>query len=247
MVNTVRIVVAAAFLLGAAACSTETDLTIRVEGESAEGETVPLSNVKLDVIPYDIDGLYEELETETAPGEPPVADSLRALSQIYQDACTAYRVTGDSIETVRQRATAIQQREGQTSDAYRQAFDQYQALVRRERERFDRCQQVTDIYTQVRNEYREQRQAWEERAWPAEEFVEAESLRIGEKPVQTVETGPQGVATVTVPNGTWWILGTAPVLGSISQQYRWNVQVNAQGGEQTVQLSSENAELEPVF
>lgn len=247
MEHRVRAVVAAALLVGTAACSTETDLTIRVEGESAEGETVPLANVQLDVIPYDIDELYTELEAETEPGPAPAADSLRALAQTYQDACTAYRATGDSIEVVREQATEIQRREGQTSDAYRRAFEQYQSLVARERDRYARCQEVTDIYTDVRNEYRGARQAWEEAAWPPEEFAEAESLRMGERPVQTVETNQEGVTRVTVPNGTWWLLGTAPVPGSISQQYRWNVRVDAGGGEQTVELTSENAELQPVF
>lgn len=240
----VRIAAVVALLLGAAACSTETELTIQAQGDSAEGETVPLTNVKLDVIPYDIDALYEELEAGTQPGEPPVADSLRALSQVYQDVCTAYRATGDSIEVVRQRATAIRD---QTSPEYQQAFQEYQGLVRREEERFASCQEVTDIYTQVRGEYREERQAWEERAWPQEQFLEAESLRMGERPAQSVETDPSGMARVTVPNGTWWILGTAPVPGSISQQYRWNLQVNAQGGRDTVRLTGENAELQPVF
>lgn len=239
-----RMAAAAALLLAGAACSTETQLTIQTQGENAEGEVVPLTNVKLDIVPYDIDELYAELEGRTQPGEPPVADSLRSLSQTYQDICTAYRATGDSIETVREQATAISD---QTSDAYQQAFDRYQALVRREEERFAQCQEVTDTYTQVRNEYREARQEWEERAWPETEFLSAESLRMGGQPVQSVETDPQGTATVTVPNGTWWILGTAPVPGSISQQYRWNVHVEATGGEQTVQLTGENAELQPVF
>lgn len=235
---------AAAVLVVVAACSTETDLTIIARAQSAEGDTVALSNVNLDIIPYDIDQLYEELRAETRPGAPPEADSLSALAKTYQDACTAYRATSDSIETVRERATAIQD---QTSEEYRRVFAQYQALVQREEQRFEQCQGVTDIYTRVRNEYREARQAWEEEAWPPERFTEAESLRIGEKPVQTVETNQQGVATVTVPNGEWWILGTAPVPGSISQQYRWNERVMAGGGRDTFRLSGQNAEVEPVF
>ena len=39
----------------------------------------------------------------------------------------------------------------------------------------------------------------------------------------------------------------APVPGSISQQYRWNHPIEAGGGEMTIELTSENAELEPVF
>jgi len=244
-VGTARWILAAAFLVGvSAACSTETDLTIQAQGENAEGETVPLSNVRLDIIPYDIDELYDELETGSQPGPEPSADSIRELSQRYQDLCASYRATSDSIEVVQQRATAITDR---TSPEYNQVFEEYQALVARERQRFDECQSITDGYTDVRNEYRDQRRAWEERAWPEEQFTAAEDERIGDQPVQTVETGPEGSATVTVPNGTWWILGTAPVPGSISQQYRWNVQVEAEGGEQTLPLTSENAELEPVF
>ena len=229
------------------ACSTETTLTVQAKGENAEGEVVPLTNVTLDVIPYDIDALYEELESASQPGEAPQADTLSVLAQQYQDACTAYRATGDSIEAVRQQATQVARSQGETSDAYRTAFARYQALVGLEKSRFDRCQDVTDRYTGVRNAYRESRRAWEEKAWPAEHFTRAESLRIGERPVQRIETDQNGVASVTVPNGTWWILGTAPVPGSISQQYRWNHQVQAAGGEQTVELTSENAELVPVF
>ncbi|MDX1623522.1 MAG: hypothetical protein R3199_06035 [Gemmatimonadota bacterium] len=247
MTDIARTTVAAALLVATVACSTETDLTILARGQSARGDTVPIGNLQLDVIPYDIDELYDELEQATRPGEPPEPDSLSALAKTYQDACASYRATSDSIETVRQRATTIANREGQASDAYREAFGRYEALVQREERRFERCQEVTDIYTEVRNEYREARRAWEQEAWPAERFAEAESLRIGEKPVQTVETNEQGVATVTVPNGDWWLLGTAPVPGSISQQYRWNVKVVAEGGRDTVRLTGENAELQPVY
>lgn len=243
--GTARSILAAGLLLVVATgCSTETDLTITARGESAEGEMVPLSNVRLDVLPYDIDELYSELEAETQPGAEPSADSIRQLSQRYQDACAAYRSTADSIEIVQRRATAITDR---TSPEYNAAFEEYQTLVARERQRFDDCQSVTDTYTEVRNQYRDQRRAWEERAWPEERFTAEEAERIGEQPVQSVETETDGTAALTVPNGRWWILGTAPVPGSISQQYRWNLAIEAQGGEQAVELTSENAELEPVF
>lgn len=239
-----RTVVLAALAVAVAACSTETDLTVMAQGENAEGQVVPLANVKLDVIPYDIDELYKELEAQTNPGPPPVADSLKTLARTYQEACTSYRATSDSIEGVRQQATAISD---QTSPEYKQVFQEYQALVQREKDRFQQCQDVTDTYTGVRNAYREKRQSWEQKAWPPDMFAHAESLKIGEKHVQEIETDKNGAATVTVPNGTWWVLGTGPVPGSISQQYRWNVQVDAGGGKDTLQLNGQNAELEPVF
>lgn len=226
------------------ACSTETDLTILAQGENADGETVPLANVNLDIIPYDIDELYQDLEEQTQPGPPPAADSISVLAREYQQSCAGYRATSDSIEMVQERASAI---EDQTSDEYHRIFEQYQGLVAREKERFEECQTVTDAYTEVRESYRQKREAWEAEAWPADEFTAAESALIGDKPVQTVETGQAGRATVTVPNGTWWILGTAPVPGSISQQYRWNVQVEAEGGQDTVRLAGENAETAPVY
>lgn len=242
-----RAALAAVAVVVAVGCSTETELTIRAVGENAEGETVPLSSVQLDILPYDIDELYASLETETNPGEPPSAESIRILAQRYQDACSAYRVTGDSIETVRQQATEIANREGQTSDAYRQAFERYQTLVGREEQRFEACQNVTDEYTAVRNSYREARGEWEGRAWPEEAFARQESIMVGDRPIQRVETDPQGATAVTVPNGTWWILGDAPVPGSISQEYRWNERIEAEGGTLTVELSPDNATLEPVF
>ncbi|MGH7572289.1 MAG: hypothetical protein ACREMK_10640 [Gemmatimonadota bacterium] len=242
-----RAALATVSLVMAVGCSTETELAIQAVGQNAEDETVPLSGIQLDILPYDIDSLYASLETGSDPGEPPSADSIRTLAQSYQDACASYRVTGDSIETVRQQATQISNREGQTSDAYRQTFERYQALVGREEQRFDACQSVTDDYTAVRNAYREARGEWEARAWPEEAFARQESLMVGEHPLQRVETGPQGTATVTVPNGTWWVLGDAPVPGSISQEYRWNVRIEAGGGELAVELTPENAALEPVF
>lgn len=232
---------------GLAACSTETTLTIRAQGENTEGQTVPLSNVALEIIPYDIDVLYEELEQQSRPGIPPPIDTLSMLARQYQEICTAYRSTGDSIETVRQQAIEIARNEGETSEAYEQAFEQYQALLAREKERFDECQELTDRYTEERNIYREARRGWEQRAWPEEAFGRAESLRVGGLPIQRLETDADGMATLTVPNGTWWILGTAPVPGSISQRYRWNERIETGGGEQIVELTSENATLEPVF
>ncbi|MCK5438635.1 MAG: hypothetical protein KAI97_01760 [Gemmatimonadetes bacterium] len=234
----------ALFVGALTACSTETQLTMDTSGQNAEGETVALSNVSLDILPYDIDELYAELQSQSQPGEPPSADAIRRLSQQYQDECSAYRATSDSIEAVQARASSISDR---TSDEYRQAFEAYQALVAREKQRFQSCQDITDGYTGVREEYREKRRAWEERAWPEDAFAAAESERVGEMPLQSVETNPDGRATVTVPNGAWWILGDAPVPGSISQRYRWNVRVEASGGEQAVGLTGENASLEPVY
>lgn len=239
--------IAAVFAGALAACSTETTLTIRAQGENTEGQTVPLSNVALEIIPYDIDLLYEELEQESRPGIPPPVDTLSMLAQQYQDICTAYRATGDSIESVRQQAIEIARSQGETSEAYQQSFGQYQLLLERERERFDQCQELTDRYTAVRNAYRDARRGWEQKAWPEQAFSRAESLRSRELPIQRVETDADGMATLTVPNGTWWILGTAPVPGSISQRYRWNARIEAGGGEQIVDLTSENATLEPVF
>lgn len=241
----VRLTLASTVVVGVlTACSTETQLMIEASGQNAEGETVPLSNVSLDILPYDIDALYTELESQTQPGDPPSADAIRELSKQYQDACSSYRATSDSIEAVQERATAISDR---TSDEYREAFQAYEALVARERERFDACQSITNRYTGVRDAYREERRAWEERAWPTEAFDAAESERIGDLSLQVVETEQDGSATVTVPNGTWWILGDAAVPGSISQKYRWNLRVEAAGGEQAVRLSGDNASLEPVF
>lgn len=243
-----RVALAAAIaLVTGAACSSETELTIRAVGQSAEDERVPLSRVQLDILPYDIDSLYATLEAGSHPGPPPSADSIRGLAQVYQDACASYRLTGDSIEAVRQQATEIANREGQTSDAYRATFDRYQALVARREERFEACQNVTDDYTSVRNAYREARSEWESRAWPEEAFVRQESLLVGERPIQRVETDPEGVAAVTVPNGTWWVFGDAPVPGSISQEYRWNERIEADGGAMTVELTPETANLDPVF
>ena len=238
---------AAIALVTGVACSTETELTIRAVGQGAEDEPVPLSGVQLDILPYDIDSLYAALEAGSNPGPPPSADSIRDLAQVYQDACASYRVTGDSIEAARQESTEIANREGQTSDAYRAAFERYQALVAREEERFEACQAVTDDYTAVRNAYREARSEWESRAWPEEAFVRQESLLVGEQPIHRVETDPQGVAAVTVRNGTWWVLGDAPVPGSISQKYQWNERIEAEGGELAVELSPETADLDPVF
>jgi len=244
-VGTIRVCVVGCLVgMLLAACSTETDLTIVTQGENAEGETVPLQNVTLDVIPYDIDQLYRDLEEQTQPGPPPGADSISVLASEYQNACASYRATSDSIEVVQERARGI---EDQTSDEYHQVFERYQQLVAREEERFAECQNVTDVYTEVRESYRERRREWEARAWPEEEFSAVESTLVGEKPVQTIETEQDGTASLTVPNGTWWVLGTAPVPGSISQQYRWNMQIEAGGGQDTVVLSSENAELRPVF
>jgi len=243
-VGRARWVLVAILAAGLAACSTETDLTIHAQGENANGEVVPLTNVTLDVIPYDIDQLYDRLESQSNPGAPPQADTLKVLAKRYQDACASYRATSDSIETLQKQAGGVTDR---TSPEYKKVFEQYQALTQREKQRFQQCQDITDHYTEVRNAYRDRRKAWEQKAWPEEQFAVAESTLMGENKAQRVETDKQGTATVTVPNGTWWILGDAPVPGSISQQYRWNVKVDAQGKKQTVELNGDNAELEPVY
>jgi hypothetical protein len=239
---------AAAIALGTGvACNTETELTIRAVGQDAEDGPVPLSGVHLDILPYDIDSLYATLEAGSNPGPPPPEDSIRGLARLYHDACSSYRVTRDSIEVARRAASETADREGQASDAYRSAFERYQALKAREEVRFEACQAVTDDYTTVRSAYREARSEWESRAWPEEAFLHEESLLVGEHPIRRVETDTEGVAAVTVPNGTWWILGDAPVPGSISQEYRWNERIEADGGVLAVELSPETADIDPVF
>ena len=69
---------------------------------------------------------------------------------------------------------------------------------------------------------------------------------MGDLRAQRIETDESGAAAVTVPNGSWWLLADAPVPGSTSQKYRWNLRVDGAGGPQTVDLSSDNATLEPL-
>ena len=65
-------------LVAGVACSTETELTIRAVGRSAEDEPVPLSGVQLDILPYDIDSLYATLEAGSNPGPPPASPPAAA-------------------------------------------------------------------------------------------------------------------------------------------------------------------------
>jgi hypothetical protein len=226
-----------------AACSTETVLTIETEGPNAQGQTVAYTNVKLDFIPYDIDGLYAELEQQTNPGPAPSPGELGSLTQQYQGACDSYGATSDSIQMVQERASQITDR---ASAEFRQVFNLFEALKDRREQRLAQCEQLTNQLTGMLEAYQEGRRAWEEQAWPEDAFIALESERMGGLRAQQIDTDDMGGASVTVPNGDWWILATYPIPGSISQQYRWNIRVEAAGGQDTVRLTPDNAEVVPM-
>jgi hypothetical protein len=242
----------------AAACGQPQVVAEAAIAAEGTGERLALGDLPIRLLPYDRDAIFDSLAAEYPEPEPPIPPEILAQQQQVQEAQTQWRVAEerwaavrDSLRTLSERLTQMQNQGLRGTPQYAQAFESFGTLEGEERQvnqqmqqafaRFDQLQQQTLAVT---DSIQVQQDMWAEEAFADFNTVVAERLRVTGREEYADTTNAQGAASFRVPEGQWWVYGryTLPY-----EELYWNVPIEVTGDSTHIVLDRENAESRPVL
>lgn len=231
-----------------AACG-GSDVTVRVLTEGGEeGGNSPVRNEVIEFLPFDRDSVFEALATRADEPEPQVPeeiqtafDSVARLQEQWRELESQWTEVRDSL---RQLSDRLQNMDPRGRD-YRQLFERFDQMERRERglnqqknqafERFDQLQRTT---LEQADSIRAVREAWEDAAFRDYPDVVDSLLEARGREIHQDTTDNEGYASVRLGGDRWW--AHARVTLPFGELY-WNVPFNPSETD-TLRLTPENAE-----
>jgi len=239
-------VLVAAIAITAAACGSS--VTVEVTTEGADGPQ-PQANLPLEFLPFNRDSVFDVLDSQAETPRPQMSEDLEAASQRvtnlqadWREKENAWSEARDSLRQLRDRLDQIDARDPD----YRRLYDQFGQLENQER-RLDRERKAAfDSFTTAQEQvsarqdsFKIVRDAWADEAYAGYYDIETELLDGREMINDT--TNAQGLATVSVPGGDWWVTTRTPV--PRGEMY-WNVKIP---DVDTLRLDASNGELRPLL
>jgi len=250
------LLVAAASLAFIACGPAQVVVTAEVESQDPNtGETVvvPVSDLEIQLIPFDRDQLFDSMSQAYGIPEPEIPQDLldareeiRLAQEQWRGMEDRWGVLRDTLQKITEAMEPLSRGESQ----YRMLFNDYNDFedeylrVEREKDaafaRFDSLQKANLEYAQ---EVKIAIQNWE-----ADAFVELDPIWVAKvrevgRPEAADTTDASGVALLEVPEGEYWVHAR---LEEVYNELYWNVPVSVTGGEPTtVTLTRDNAELRP--
>lgn len=233
-----------------AACGSQ--LTVEVRTEAGEA-TQPVEDLEVQFLPFDRDSLFEAMAAQASEPEPQVPaelqtqfDSVQALQETWREAETRWNDVRDSLRQLSSRLEGLDRR----SREYRELFDAFGPLERRERALNRQRQETFDTFTALQqatqtrlDSVRAVIQSWEDLA-----FAEYADIRDGlleslGREIVVDTTNAEGLITRKLPGGMWWIHARVAVP---SGELYWNVPTDPAATD-TLRLMPENAERRLAF
>lgn len=226
--------------------------------DEATGERLALSDLPIRLLPYDRDAIFDSLQAAHPVPEPEIPQEVLAQQQAVQDAQAEWRAAEerwgtvrDSLRTLSDAMTDMQNRGLRGSQQYAAAFSRFGSLEQEERrvnqemeaafQRFDQLQQSTLAVT---DSIQVAIDMWAEEAFA--DFADVVEARLAEtgREEYADTTNAQGFARFSVPEGRWWVYGrfTLPY-----EELYWNVPIDVAGDSTHILLNRENADLRPVL
>lgn len=243
--------------LALAACGPgQVVVTAEAEGtdpETGEAVTRPLSDLEVQLLPYNRDQVFDSLEQAYPDPEPPIPDSLVAAREEVAEAQAEWRQTEARWNTLRDTLQTLSGELEQYNPAearYRELFNIFSDLegeladVEEDMEaafqRFDSLQQGIISQSEA---IAAQRVDWADQAFQgAADVIAARIDEAGAEP-RIDTTDASGTVTFSAPPGDWWVHTRTEL--PYSELY-WNVPVTVVRGEPVeVMLTEENAEERP--
>lgn len=239
-------VLVAAVAITAAACGSS--VTVEVTTEGADGPQ-PQPNLPLEFLPFDRDSVFDVLDSQAETPRPQMSEDLEAASQRvtnlqadWREKENAWSEARDSLRQLRDRLDQIDARDPD----YRRLYDQFGQLENQER-RLDRERKAAfDSFTTAQEQvsarqdsFKIVRDAWADEAYAG--YFDIETELLDGREIITDTTNAQGLATVSVPGGDWWVTTRTPV--PRGEMY-WNVKIP---DVDTLRLDASNGELRPLL
>lgn len=219
-------------------------LTVQVT-EDAE----PADDLEIQFLPFDRDSLFATIMARAATPEPTIPADLeeaseaeRGLRDEWSTAEADWNNVRDAMRSITTRLEGLDDR----SREYRELFDEFGDLEDREQVLNRRRQAAFDAFNEMQ-QANQQRvdsiciviDSWEEMAFAGYGDIESDLLTALGREVVTDTTDADGVATVPVSGGPWWIHTR---MNTAAGELYWNLRID-EASSDTVRLDPDNADL----
>ncbi len=248
---------AALVLLTAAACGPgEVVVTAeldRMDPQTGEVALQPVQNMRVDLVPYDRDQIFDSLSAAAASPEPQMPQELVIARDSIIVAQQEWRAAESEWLALRERLQEISEEMDQFSPAesrYAELFAEFDQLEVQYLDAEDRRNEAFQEFDRLQQETfaeLEQHQAlvgaWEDDAFA--DFSIAAAERSGGRDVVVDTTDATGRTVLRPDPGEWWVYARQQLA---TEEFYWNVPIQVDRGDPVeVRLTRENAEVRPVF
>ena len=211
-------------ILPIGSCSKETRINLLVTIEKG-GEEAPVSNVKFDILPYNMEVVKDSLKAVNNPGPAPSREAMLEVRDRYENILTEYEKTLDVLEETEKELKRIKDTR---SAAYRKAYNKHEKAKKVNDKMYNDKEQILKEYLSLKEAYEQELMEWESRAYRGlEDFKGAirELRKITDN--YSIKTDKEGKGSVVVPGGDWWVRGQVGTPYVKYNVYNWNRQIHA--------------------
>lgn len=227
----------------------------RSDPETGERVLRPVQNMRVQLLPYDRDAIFDSLTQAAATPEPQLPPELLAARDDIQEAQATFREAENRVLAVREQLRQINEEMQQYNPAetrYRELFSRFNELEgqlnQAESVRDENFERFTELQRETFEELEQARiqlQNWEDEAFADFDLVISERLRETRREVVTDTTDATGRARLHARPGEYWIYARTQL--PIEELY-WNIRVDVDRGDPLeIRLTRENAQIRPIF
>jgi leucyl aminopeptidase (aminopeptidase T) len=235
-------VLVAGAALFAAACGS--NVTVLVTTEGADGPE-SRANISVEFLPFDRDSVFDALDSQASSPRPEMSAELRAEAEAVDVLQAEWRAKdmdwANERDALQQLSTQLQNMDSR-DPAYRRLFEQFNQgesrvtrLDREKKDLFERFTAAQEAVAEARNAFKIVDDLWQDEAYAG--FFDIQMSLVGSDEVRADTTNADGLATMKLPGGDWWITTRAKTADG---EVYWNVPV---GDQESVTLSEANGTI----
>jgi hypothetical protein len=233
-------------------------VTVEIEIPDPDSEgtiNAPLSDLVIEIAPYDRDLIFDSLEAAFPTPEPEVPADLLAAQEEIAAAESEWRQAEDTWASGRDRLIQItQEMEGlnPAESRYLELYREFQALEGRVNSAERQKDRAFETYTGLQEGFIVRKDSMDiiKEQWANEAFASFWDVALAKQDQAGFEmvmdtTDAQGMALVDLPPGEWWV--HTRYMEAWSELY-WNQRITVERGDPIpLRLTRENAEVRPIL
>ncbi len=232
------------------------EAVVRVEVPAQDGgESVGVSDVEVQLLPYDRDQVFDSLAEASPTPEPQVPPDLMAVQEeiavaqrTWRDAETRWNTLREELQRLNDRMEGLNRatREyRQLFSEHRSRYGEYEQLERRVGSLFDTFQSLQAAAVDRLDSMSVARSNWSDEAFQDVDLVIAAKIAESGLDVHADTTAAEGWAAFEASPGAYWVYARHELP---NEEWYWNVMLQiARGDPVELRLSRENAEVRPIF
>jgi hypothetical protein len=227
-----------------------------VNPETGQPTRQALTNLPIQLVPFDRDEFFDELAARVGTPEPELPQSLRVVRDSIAQATEVWRQLDIEHTPLAAEVEALNREMAQYGTGepmYQVIFRERNAATRiadEARARRDSAFAVVDRLQQQSNvemeRFRADLTAWENEAFAGYEEALIERMDDAGNEIVTDTTDADGRASFIVPTGEWWVYARFPY--TLLEEFYWNVPIEVRRDAPTeIILNAGNAEVRDLY